>query len=73
MSRSPKITPKRGPVGNPPAAAGSRNFPAWIDGEARAIALPAAEPRVRDNLVLRVVAKGKTLRSRGPSDVRRAC
>ncbi len=50
-----------------------RNFPAWIDGDARAVAWPAmVEPRVRDNLVLRIVAKGKNVHPRTSSDVRRA-
>jgi hypothetical protein len=71
MSRAPKtlrarLLPRK-------TAATARNFPAWIDGDARAIVLPATvEPRVRDNLVLRVVAKGKHVHPKATPDVRRA-
>ena len=70
MSRAPKTT-RAHVVSRKTAAA--RNFPAWIDSDTRANALPAiAEPRVRDSLVLRIVAKGKTVHPRETSDVRRA-
>lgn len=55
--------------------AAPRRFPAWVDAETRVIALPSGvEARVRDSLVLRVVAKGKGKAASGrrSSDVRRA-
>ena len=47
-----------------------RAFPAWIDSEDRAIALPgcAVTPRVRDALVLRTVSRRKSGTSKTPSD-----
>lgn len=72
MSRVVKITPARGLL-RKPAAAGLRNFPAWVDSETRAVPLAAVvESRVRDSLVLRIVAKGKPVHAKGPTDVRRA-
>ena len=71
MSRTPKTARARV---LPRKTSGARNFPAWIDSETRAIALPAtAEPRVRDSLVLRIVARGITVHPRESSDVPRAC
>jgi hypothetical protein len=70
MSRATKTTRVRL---LPRKTAAGRAFPAWIDSEARAAALPAVvEARVRDNLVLRLVAQGKTVHPRNPSDVRRS-
>ena len=72
MSRNPKVTPARGQLRKPATSLGVRNFPAWVDGDARAIPLSATvESRVRDSLVLRIVTKAKTMNARGPSDVRR--
>lgn len=52
------------------APAARRSFPAWIDSSERAVAFPAASvtPRVRDALVLRTVAKGKSGKGKEASD-----
>jgi hypothetical protein len=46
-----------------------RAFPAWIDASERSVASPAISvtPRVRDGLVLRVVAKTKPAHARNLS------
>ena len=56
------------------AAGTARAFPAWVDPTERGVSFSAAVmPRVRDGLVLRVVARGKkTVTSRRTSDGSRA-
>ena len=48
-------------------SAARRPFPAWIDASDAVVAFTAkgATPRVRDGLVLRTVAKGKTGKTGG--------
>lgn len=48
------------------SAAARRGFPAWIDASERVAAFPAvgATQRVRDALVLRLVAKRKSAKSK---------
>ena len=71
MRRTTKVTAVRGPrrkaavrVALPATVRGV--YPAWIDAGESGVAFSAAvvTPRVRDGLVLRVVGKGRHLKSK---------
>ena len=53
------------------SAAARRPFPAWIEADEGAVAFTAraaATPRVRAGLVLRVVSKNKSSKTKGAGD-----
>ena len=62
-----KVAAARIPLRKPAAR---RAFPAWIDATERGVAFSAVgvTPRVRDGLVLRVVSKKLSARTRSSSD-----
>lgn len=71
MRRTTKVTAVRGPLRKAavpvalPAAVRCA-YPAWIDAGERGVAFSAVAvmPRVRDGLVLRVVGRGRHLKSK---------
>jgi hypothetical protein len=68
-NRVPKLPIPKDPA---PAAAPRRAFPAWIDAGAGASFAALVTPRVRDGLILRLVAPVKPGPGRSVSDAHRA-
>jgi hypothetical protein len=70
LNRVSKLQPPKSPLA--PAAAPRRAFPAWIDSSAGSSFAALVTPRVRDGLILRLVAQAKTGAGRTASDACRA-
>jgi hypothetical protein len=70
LNRESKLLPPKTPAA--PAAAPRRAFPAWIDAGAGPSFAAVVTPRVRDGLILRLVAQAKPGHGRTASDVSRA-
>ncbi len=64
MSQSSKISSTRALINKAASIAVSHAFPAWIDANDFAVAHSSAIPRVRDGLVLRLVAGRRQERSK---------
>jgi hypothetical protein len=68
-NRESKLPAPKDPA---PAAAPRRAFPAWIDANAGASFAALVTPRVRDGLILRLVAPVKPGHGRSAPDAPRA-
>lgn len=64
MNQSTKISSTRALLRQAASMAVSRTFPAWIDANDFSVAHSCAVPRVRDGLVLRLVAGRRRERTR---------
>jgi hypothetical protein len=56
MNQTSKLSASSALLKNAAAMAVSHTFPAWIDGNGYGVAHCSAMPRIRDGLVLRLVA-----------------
>ncbi len=56
MHNTGKMSPAHDPMMNSAAHASPRTYPAWIDSQDFGVAHACAVPRIRDGLVLRLVA-----------------
>jgi hypothetical protein len=65
MSRSSKLSTPRTLLKKAAELAVSHTFPAWIDATEYGVVHACATPRVRDSLVLRLVAGRRQARSAG--------
>jgi hypothetical protein len=70
LNRDPKHQPAKSPLAA--AAASRRIFPAWIDAGTGPAFVAIVTPRVRDGLILRLVAQAKPGAARNAPDVPRA-
>jgi hypothetical protein len=69
-NRAPQVQPPKGPLTS--AAALRQTFPAWIDSGRGPSFAALVTPRVRDGLILRLVAPAKPGPGRTAPDVPRA-